>query len=61
LVTDDGVESQDPPSNGPFVVEPSLVGNDSIDGNDLRRAGEERPEDPGQTVWSKTIGKLPWP
>jgi hypothetical protein len=61
LVGDGGVESQDPPPDVPFVVEPSLVENDSPDGDDLRRSGEERRSDPGQTVWSKRIGKLPWP
>jgi len=61
LVGDDGVESQDPPPDVPFVVEPVLVENKSIDGDDLRRSGEGIPADPGETLWSKTIGRLPWP
>jgi hypothetical protein len=61
LVGDDGVESQDPPPDGPFVVEPVRVEGDSANGDDLRRAGEAIPADPGETLWSKTIGRLPWP
>lgn len=61
LVGDSGVESQDPPPDGPFVVEPVLLEDNSVDGDDLRRAGEPKPPDAGQVVWGETIGRLPWP
>ncbi len=61
LVGDGGVPSQDPPPDGPFVVEPVLIEGNSVGGDDLRRAGEATPQDPGQKVWSETIGRLPWP
>ncbi len=61
LVGDDGVESQDPPPEGPFVNEPVLVEHDSPDGVDLRRAGEQIPRNGGEVVWDETIGRLPRP
>jgi hypothetical protein len=61
LVGDGGVESQDPPPDGPFVVEPVLVEHNSVDGDDMRRADERIPTDAGQAVWDETIGRLPWP
>ena len=45
----------------PFVVEPVLVEHDAVNGEDLRRAGESVPADPGEKVWGDTIGRLPWP
>jgi hypothetical protein len=60
-VGDGGVESQDPPPEGPFVVEPVLVEDYSVEGDDLRRAGEPIPSDAGQTVWDETIERLPNP
>jgi hypothetical protein len=59
LVGDGGVESQDPPPDGPFVVEPVLMGDNSVDGDDLRRVGEPILSDAGQTVWDETIKRLP--
>lgn len=61
LVGDGGVESQDPPPDGPFVVEPVLVEHTAVDGADLRRVDEEIPADAGNAVWGETMGKLPWP
>ena len=61
LVGDGGVESQDPPPEGPLVVDPVLVEDNSVDGDDLRRADERVPADGGQAVWDETIGRLPWP
>jgi len=61
LVSDDGVESRDPPPDAPFVVEPVRVEYDAVDGDDLRRVGESTPGDAGQRVWDETIGRLPWP
>jgi hypothetical protein len=58
LVVDGGVESQNPPPDGPFVVEPVLVEDNSIHGYDLRRSGEPIPADAGQTVWGETIKRL---
>jgi hypothetical protein len=58
-VGDDGAESQDPPPDGPFVVEPELVEERSIDGSDLRRADEPIPA-AGEMVWTETIGRMPY-
>jgi hypothetical protein len=60
LVGDGGVESQDPPPDGPFVVQPRLVGAASVEGDDLRRAGDSTPSDAGQAVWGETIGRMPY-
>jgi hypothetical protein len=61
LVGDGGVESQDPPPDGPFVLEPVLVESNSVNGDDLRRAGDSIPADAGNAVWDETVGRLPWP
>ena len=61
LVGDGGVESQDPPPDTPYIVEPVLVERNSANGEDLRRAGEALPPDPGEEVWGDTIGRLPRP
>ena len=60
LVGDGGVESEDPPPDGPFVVEPVLVADSSADGDDLRRVGNPSPPDAGQAVWSEAIGRMPY-
>jgi len=45
LVGDDGVEGQDPPPDGPFVVAPVLLESETrANGDDLRRADEQSPE-----------------
>jgi hypothetical protein len=59
LVGDRGVESEDPPPDGPFLVEPVLLEDNAVDGDDLRRAGEPIAADAGQTVWDETIRRLP--
>ena len=62
LVADGGVERKDPPPDGPFVVEPVLVEDNSADDHDLRRADEEIPADAGEVLWNDTIVKRPyWP
>jgi hypothetical protein len=58
-VGDGGAESQVPPPDGPLVVEPELVEELLVDGEDLRRADEPIPADAGQTVWNETIGRMP--
>ncbi len=61
LVSDDGAESQDPPPEGPFVVEPVRLEYDKPGDGDLRRVGEPATPDVGQNIWSDTIARLPWP
>jgi hypothetical protein len=61
LVSDGGVESQDSPPDGPFVVDPVRVEHNSVGDGDLRRAGEATASDAGQEIWSDTIARLPWP
>ncbi len=61
LVGDRGVEGQDPPPDGPFVVEPARVEHKSVGDGDLRRVGEPTSPDPGEGIWNDTIARLPWP
>ena len=60
LVGDGGIESQDPPPDGPFLVDPVLIDSDNaINRDDLKRADDPRSKNsPADDVWTKTIASI---